>query len=375
MEPQAAYIHVPFCARRCGYCNFTVVAGRDDLIDAYLTALERELSALERPRPVETLFVGGGTPTHLSPQQLERLMHVVRRWFPLAKGGEFSVEANPADVDRATVDVLAESGVNRLSLGVQSFDENKLSVLERDHRADRVEQACELAREAFSSVSLDVIFAVPGETLVSWRRDLALTLQQTPNHVSSYGLTFDRGARFLGRLRRGDLSEIDEETQRAMYETTIDTLVAAGFEHYEVSNFARPGHRCRHNEIYWSGREYYAAGPGAARYVAGVREQNHGSTFTYLKRVLRGDSPVVARERLSPEDTARERLVFGLRMLRGIECDAFERDTGFDVDQLGGQELSRYLEMGFLEKAGKRLRLTRDGLMISDSLWPGLLRV
>jgi oxygen-independent coproporphyrinogen-3 oxidase len=375
MEPQAAYIHVPFCARRCGYCNFTVVAGRDDLIDAYLTALERELSALERPRPVETLFVGGGTPTHLSPQQLERLMHVVRRWFPLAKGGEFSVEANPADVDRATVDVLAESGVNRLSLGVQSFDENKLSVLERDHRADRVEQACELAREAFSSVSLDVIFAVPGETLDTWCRDLARALQQSPNHVSSYGLTFDRGARFLGRLRHGDLSEIDEETQRAMYETTIDTLVAAGFEHYEVSNFARPGHRCRHNEIYWSGREYYAAGPGAARYVAGVREQNHGSTFTYLKRVLRGDSPVVARERLSPEDTARERLVFGLRMLRGIECDAFERDTGFDVEQLGGQELSRYLEMGFLEKDGKRLRLTRDGLMISDSLWPGLLRV
>jgi oxygen-independent coproporphyrinogen-3 oxidase len=375
MEPQAAYIHVPFCARRCGYCNFTVVAGRDDLIDPYLAALERELSALERPRPVETLFVGGGTPTHLSPQQLERLMHVVRRWFPLAKGGEFSVEANPADVDRATVDVLAESGVNRLSLGVQSFDENKLSVLERDHRADRVEQACELAREAFSSVSLDVIFAVPGETLDTWCRDLARALQQSPNHVSSYGLTFDRGARFLGRLRHGDLSEIDEETQRAMYETTIDTLVAAGFEHYEVSNFARPGHRCRHNEIYWSGREYYAAGPGAARYVAGVREQNHGSTFTYLKRVLRGDSPVVARERLSPEDTARERLVFGLRMLRGIECDAFERDTGFDVEQLGGQELSRYLEMGFLEKDGKRLRLTRDGLMISDSLWPGLLRV
>ncbi len=375
MVPQAAYIHVPFCARRCGYCNFTVVAGRDDLIDAYLTALERELSGLERPRPVETLFVGGGTPTHLSPQQLERLMHVVRRWFPLAKGGEFSVEANPADADRATVDVLAESGVNRLSLGVQSFDENKLSVLERDHRADRVEQACELARRVVSDLSLDLIFAVPGETLDTWQRDLALALRQTPNHVSTYGLTFDRGARFLGRLRRGDLSEIDEETQRAMYETAIDTLVNAGFEHYEVSNFARPGHRCRHNEIYWSGREYYAAGPGAARYVAGVREQNHGSTFTYLKRVLRGDSPVVASEKLSPEDAARERLVFGLRMLQGIECDAFERDTGFDVGQLGGQELSRYLEMGFLEKDGQRLRLTRDGLMISDSLWPGLLRV
>lgn len=375
MLPTAAYIHVPFCARRCGYCNFTVVAGRDDLIDSYLAALDLELSALERPRRVETLFVGGGTPTHLSPQQVQRLMQTILHWFPLADGGEFSVEANPVDVTPATIDVLAEAGVNRLSLGVQSFDSQKLSVLERDHRAERVAQACDLARGIFSSVSLDLIFAVPGETLDTWQQDLNRALERSPDHVSTYGLTFDRGARFLGRLRRGELSEIDEETQRAMYATAIDTLTAAGFEHYEVSNFARPGHRCRHNEIYWSGGEYYAAGPGAARYVAGVREQNHGSTFTYLKRVLGGRSPVVDRERLSPEDAARERLVFGLRMLRGIDRESFAQQTGFTVEQLGGQELPRYLDLGLLENDGRRLRLTREGLMISDSLWPALLRV
>lgn len=374
MEPTAAYVHVPFCRRRCGYCNFTVVAGRDDLIDAYLAALERELSWLERPRTVDTLFLGGGTPTHLPLDELRRLLQLVRHWFPLAAGGEFSVEANPADVDEPVVELLAAAGVNRLSLGGQSFDGAKLQVLERDHRAADVERACRLARQAFASVSLDLIFAAPGETPATWQEDVRRAIELQVDHVSAYGLTFERGARFLGRLRRGQLAEVTEDVQRSMYLAAIERLDEAGLAHYEVSNFARPGHRCRHNEVYWSGREYYAAGPGAAAHVGGERRQNHRSTFTYLKRVLAGDSPVVERERLGPEDAARERLVFALRMIDGVDRDAFARDTGFTVDELGGPALARFVQWGLLEGEGPRLRLTRDGLLVSDSLWSELLR-
>jgi oxygen-independent coproporphyrinogen-3 oxidase len=208
-----------------------------------------------------------------------------------------------------------------------------------------------------------------------WQQDVDRALLQLPDHVSTYGLTFERGARFLGRQRRGELTPVAEEDQRTMYETAIERLQTTGFEHYEVSNFARPGHRCRHNEVYWSCREYYAAGPGAARFVAGVREQNHRSTFTYVKRVLAGRSPVVARERLGPEDAARERLVFGLRMIEGIHCVHFEEQTGYHPTQLGGAALKDFLARGWLEMDGPHLRLTREGLMISDSLWPELLRV
>ncbi len=374
MQPTAAYVHVPFCRRRCGYCNFTVVVGRDDLIDAYLAALERELSWLGRPRPVTTLFVGGGTPTHLPPDKLRRLLELVRHWFPLAEGGEFSVEANPADVDEQFVELLAAAGVNRLSVGGQSLDDAKLKTLERDHRAADVERACRLARQVFASVSLDLIFAAPGETSAAWRDDVRRAIMLPVDHVSAYGLTFERGARFLGRLRRGELAEVAEDVQRAMYLAAIELLAAAGLAQYEVSNFARPGHRCRHNEVYWSGGEYYAAGPGAAAHLGGQRRQNHRSTFTYLKRVLAGNSPVVERERLGPEDAARERLVFALRMIDGVDRDAFSRDTGFTVDELGGEALARFVQWGLMETEGPRLRLTRDGLLISDSLWPELLR-
>ena len=171
-SPRAAYLHVPFCRHRCGYCNFTLVAGRDDLIDTYLAALERELSWLETPREVDTLFFGGGTPTHLGPEPLRRLLELARHWFPLAAGYEFSVEANPIDLDRERVNLLAEFGVTRISLGVQSFDEAKLALLERDHRRPEILAAYRLAREHFESVSLDLIFGAPHETAVGWRRDL-----------------------------------------------------------------------------------------------------------------------------------------------------------------------------------------------------------
>jgi len=373
MAPRAVYVHVPFCAARCPYCNFTVVADRGDLVDRYLEAIERELSWLGGPHEVDTLFVGGGTPTQLPPEAMRRLLLAVRRWFRVADGYEWSVEANPLDLTETMADVLAEGGVNRVSLGVQSFDAGKLVTLGRDHRPPQVEQALAIARERFAALAVDLIFGVPGETLATWRDDLAAVVQSGANHVSTYGLTYERGARFWSLRRQGRLTPIDESTELAMYEQAVDALTAAHLAHYEVSNFARAGFRCRHNAVYWNGGEYFAVGPGAARHVAGRRETNHRSTTTYLRRVLAGDSPVAESEQLSPEQRAREALVFGLRQLDGVDAAAFAARTGFTIERLVGAVLPAHVEQGLLAFNGDRLRLTRRGLLVSDSIWPGFL--
>ena len=373
MAPRSAYIHVPFCRRRCGYCNFAVVAGRNDLVPAYLAALERELSWLERPRPVDTLFLGGGTPTELRPDQLDRLLGIVRRWFPGREGCEFSIEANPGDLTEEKLDLLVGAGVNRLSIGVQSFQSDKLRFLQRDHGGQRLASCLARCRHRLASVSLDLMFGVPGESLAAWQADLERALEHQPDHLSLYALTLEKGAAYWSRWVRGEWQLPDEACQRAMYVEARDRLTSGGWEHYEVSNFARPGHRCRHNEVYWTGGEYYAAGPSAARHVDGVREVNHASTLTYVRRVLAGRSPVVERERLDPESKARERLVFQLRMLAGVDLVRFQEETGFDVRRLAGDCLARYEEAGWLELQGGTLRLTREGLLVSDTIWPDLL--
>lgn len=371
--PRAAYVHVPFCRHRCGYCNFTLVARRDDLIPAYLDALERELRSLGRPRLVETLFFGGGTPTHLPPPALRRLLTLATHWFPLEPGHEFSVEANPMDVDDERLELLAEFGVNRLSLGVQSFADAKLARLERDHRRAEIERAVRLARPKMRSLALDLIFGVPGESLADWQADVAVALELSPDHLSTYGLTIEKGTQFWNRAQRGELASLPEELERTMYEWTVDTLAAAGWEHYEVSNFARPGFRCRHNETYWLGKSYWAAGPGAARFVDGRREINHRSTSTYIRRLEAGLSPVAESETLAPEDAARERLVFALRRLEGIDADEFFAETGYAIETLVGRPLADFESLGFFQWEGRRLRLTRAGLLVSDGVWPAFL--
>ncbi|RIK78854.1 MAG: coproporphyrinogen III oxidase [Planctomycetota bacterium] len=369
----AAYLHVPFCRHRCGYCNFTVVAGRDELAERYLAAVERELQALETPRPVDTLFVGGGTPTHLARGHLARLLSLAHQWFPLTADGEWSVEANPVDVDAKKLGALASAGVTRLSLGVQSFRDAKLRLLERDHSGEQAREAVAAARSAVATVAVDLIFATPGETLDDWSRDLDAAIALEPDHISTYGLTIEKGTSYWTRRRTGDLAEVDEETQRAMYESAIERLTAAGYEHYEVSNFARPGHRCRHNEAYWRGDEFFAAGPGASRYLAGRRETNHRSTTTYIARVLAGHSPVAEVDELSPRERACERLVFALRRIDGVRRGWFATATGFMVDELARTAIERYVQLGLVDDDGETIRLTREGLLVSDALWPQLL--
>jgi oxygen-independent coproporphyrinogen-3 oxidase len=371
--PRAAYVHVPFCRHRCGYCNFTLVAGRDDLIADYMRAVERELEKLSHPHEVDTLYFGGGTPTYIAPRQLQRLADVVLHWHPLAHGYEWTVESNPADIDAPMIETLAALGVTRLSLGGQSFRAEKLRLLERDHDAAQVIAAAELAHDVGIYVSLDLIFATPSETLDHWTADLDAALGLEPDHISTYGLTFERGTAFWTRRTRGDLSEVDEGLQRDMYAVAIDRLTAAGFEHYEVSNFARPGRRSRHNQVYWSGDGYFAVGPGAARYVDGERQTNHRSTTTYLRRVLNGHSPVAERERLSAEARARELLVFGLRRIDGVSRCEFAVRTGYEIDALVGTALQKFVMLRLLSDDGERIRLTREGLFVSDALWPEML--
>jgi oxygen-independent coproporphyrinogen-3 oxidase len=371
--PRAAYVHVPFCHHRCGYCNFTLVTGRDDLVDDYLRAIAIEVATAEVECEVDTLYFGGGTPTYLKPDQIRQLTSSVFQQHPLAADYEFTIEANPADVDSPMIETLGALGVTRLSLGGQSFRSEKLQLLERDHGAADIRRVVESAHDAQMQVALDLIFATPGETLGEWAADLEAAIALQPDHVSTYGLTFERGTAFWGRRLRGELAEVDEELQRDMYALAIDRLAAAGYEQYEVSNFARPGCRSRHNQVYWSGNGYFAYGPGAASYINGIRQTNHRSTTTYLRRVLNGGSPVAEREELSPEARARELLVFGLRRMEGVSRRQFSSQTGFECDDLVAASLRKFITLGLLADDGERIRLTREGLFVSDAMWPEML--
>jgi len=371
--PRAAYIHVPFCRHRCGYCNFTLIADRDDLIESYLAALREELSWLDDTFLIDTLYLGGGTPSHLPPQLLDQLLQIVLERFTLGAGFEFTMEANPADITPELVRVMNAYQVNRVSLGVQSFSARKLTVLERNHDEAGIQQAVACLQKTIPSISLDLIFGVPEESLDEWAKDLRCAMKLAPQHISTYGLTFEPGTAFHRRRHNQEFALVTEEEDRQMYEMAISYLVGSGMEHYEVSSFALPGKRSRHNETYWSGQSYFAAGPGAARYVNGCRETNHRSIMGYLRRVNAGQSPVVEREKLDPPDRARELLVFSLRRLAGIDCEQFARQTGFSVTELAGPAIQRLIDLKLLELVDQQLRLSHEGLFVSDSIWPELL--
>lgn len=379
LQARSAYIHIPFCSHRCGYCNFTLVSGRDDLIPAFLKALERELAqTLQEPRTVETIFLGGGTPTHLSPDELEHLLEIVSRWLTLEAGGEYSSEANPLDCTTERLGLLRDFGVNRLSLGGQSFDDAKLKLLERDHTGAQLSASIDRASAYFTNVSVDLIFAAPRETLKTWQTDVSQALASPIQHLSTYGLTIERGSTFFGRALRQQLHELSTDLQLTMYEHAIDAIGAAGWEHYEVSSFARPGYRCRHNETYWLGQPWLAFGPGAASFEhvdqdAFVRRVNHRSTTSYLRKSQAGDSLVAEREQLSREEFVRERLVFGLRRLQGVDLRELDLLWAANARELFEPVLSQYIQQGWLTQHQSTIRLTSAGLKISDSLWPDLL--
>jgi oxygen-independent coproporphyrinogen III oxidase len=386
MRPRHAYVHVPFCRHRCGYCDFTLVAGRDDLVERYFAALKRELARIpiaaeSRPESacldlrleLDTLYLGGGTPSHLGPDGLRRLFAILRERLRPASDAEVSLEANPLDVTPDFVAAAQDCGVTRVSLGGQSLDAATLRALDRDHGPDDVRRAVGLLHDAGLVVSLDLMTAAPGQSLAAVERDLAAAVALSPEHVSVYCLTWEQGTAFAAARRRGDLAAAPEDLERAMFEVAIDRLEAAGYEHYEVSNFARPGHRCRHNEAYWDCRPWEAVGPGAARFDGRTRTTNHRSTTTWMTRVLTGEDFSGDVDAMTAEDAARERLVVGLRRRDGVERDAFRAASGCDLDAVAGPAVARWVGAGLATDDGRRVRLTRAGLLVSDTLWADVL--
>jgi oxygen-independent coproporphyrinogen-3 oxidase len=374
LEPRTAYIHVPFCAHHCGYCDFAVSAGNDHLIEHYLDALALELASLVEPRPVETLFIGGGTPTYLNPDQLRRLLECINRWLPVPRGNEYSIESTPDSLDEDKTALLAAHGVTRISVGVQSFRPASLSALDRRHTPAQIPKAVEAARKSALSLSLDLIFAAPGSTPESWSADIDTALELAPDHLSTYGLTYEKGTPLWKQRRDGIVNSVSEDDELRMYEHAIDRLMAAGFEHYEVSNFARPGHRCRHNERYWANEAYYGFGVGAARYVGGVRELNTRDTRLYIQKVLAGESPTFQSERLGPRDRAFETIGTQLRRTAGIDRTRFLVQTGLALDELASERLSALLANALLADDECSIRLTRRGLCVADAVIQELMK-
>jgi oxygen-independent coproporphyrinogen-3 oxidase len=359
---------VPFCAHHCGYCDFAVAAGRDHLIDRYLDALAAELAQLQTPQRVQTLFLGGGTPTHLDARQLERLLATVLHWLPLEASGEFSVEANPDSLTAEKIAVLADHGVNRVSLGAQSFHPHLLAVLERIHSPAEVGRAVKRLRTRIAQVSIDLIFGVPGQSEAEWRADLQHALELAPDHLSTYGLTYEKGTRLWKQRQRGQLVPLAEEDEREMYRLAMDTLQCAGFEQYEISNFARSGCRSRHNQVYWANEAYFGAGLGAARYVHFRREINTRDLDAYLRRALAGQPVTQQSEELIPEERARETMAVQLRRAEGIDRPAFEVQTGFALDAVASARLPQLVERGFLVDDGQHVYLSREGKFVADAV-------
>ncbi len=373
--PRAVYVHVPFCEHKCGYCDFASVAGAESQADRYLDALGREIPMLvERPREVDTIFVGGGTPTRLDAGQLDRLLGLIRYWFPMTPGGEWTVEANPGTLDEVKADVLAEGGVNRVSVGAQSFRTASLAVLERRHGPEEVARALDLIRPRFDRWSLDLIFGVPGSTPSDWEADLERGLGLGPSHLSCYGLVFEKGTALWKQRAQGLVHPLDEDAEADMYAHTIDRLERAGLPMYEISNFARPGHESRHNLVYWANEAYFGVGLGAARYVDGVRSTNTRDLSAYLRRIESGRPATGPTETLDPEARARETAVLMIRRtVMGIDRDDFRIRTGFDLDALAGPSLARHVASGLLEDDGRRVRLTRQGVFLADAVACDLL--
>lgn len=372
--PRAAYVHIPFCAHKCGYCDFASLAGVDDLADRYLAALGREMAFLGTPQEVDTIFIGGGTPTRLDAEQLDRLLAMVRRWFRLTPGGEWTVEANPGTLDEPKADVLADGGVNRVSLGAQSFHPELLRALERNHAPEEVPRALDLIRPRFARWSFDLIFGIPGSTPAHWEADLETALALGPAHLSCYGLVYEKGTALWKQERAGLVRPVAEEEERAMYAHTIDRLARAGLAMYEISNFARPGHESRHNLVYWANDAYFGVGVGAARYIRGVRATNTRDLPAYLRRLEAGREATGPTETLDPEGRARETAVLMLRrIILGIDRADFAARTGFDLDDLAGPALARHAAAGRLDDDGYRVRFTREGLFLADSVLCDLL--
>jgi oxygen-independent coproporphyrinogen-3 oxidase len=369
------YVHVPFCARKCLYCDFYSI---EDLgaVDAFLEALDREIAlarAAARP-PVQTVFLGGGTPSLLAPAQIARILDALAGAFALAPDAEVTLEANPGTVTPQTLRAYRTAGVNRLSLGVQSFADEALRALGRIHSAAEARAAIGAARGAgFANLGLDLIYAIPGQTPEAWEATLQEAVGFAPEHLSPYALTIERHTP-LGRLvGAGRMRPSPDALEVRMFERTMELLEVHGYEHYEVSNYARPGFHCRHNLVYWRHENYMGFGPAAHSFRlapdsrSGHRWWNVADLPAYVERLGRGEPPDAGEERLGPAELLAERIFLGLRD-GGLDVGDLRRRLGYDLLVERGELIRELLGEGRLERDGDLLRLTRTGYPVCDEI-------
>lgn len=378
--PRALYIHIPFCASKCPYCDFNSYVAAGQPIDAYLDALEREMERTVRehpPAPLDSVFVGGGTPTVLTPAQLKRFLDAVRRHFPLDEGAEFTMEANPGTTDPDKLAVMREGGVNRISFGAQTFDDRLLAGIGRDHAARDIVVSVQSAREAgFTNVSIDLMFGLPNQTLAQLADSVERALELDLPHYSLYSLKVEENTLFHRLYERGELPLPDEDEEADMYDHLRRRLGEAGYVHYEISNFARPGCESRHNLTYWRNEPYYGIGAGAHGYVKGWRHVNIRGVEPYIEGASRG-LPRLETHRVSAAEAMEDFMMVGLRMLRGVRSADFAAQFGgLRPEDVFGDTLADLIRQGLLERTAERdgYRLTERGLLLGNVVFGAFVR-
>ena len=373
-RPLAVYVHVPFCVRVCGYCDFNTYAGMDGVKDAYAAAAVAEIGAwAERigmeGRAVTSIAFGGGTPGEMAPESLVAIIKAVRAAAPLAPDAEVGIEANPGTTSGPALRALAEAGVNRVSFGAQSFAAAELAFLDRVHTPEATAASVQLAREArIAGVNLDLMYGLPGQTPAAWEATLERALALAPDHLSLYALTVEPDTPLAARVECGEVVPLDGDAVAAMYERAADRLAAAGFRHYELSNWARPGHESRHNRVYWTGGDYLGIGAGAHGFLGGERIENVAHPRAYVEAVRRTGRAVASAVRPDRATAMCDWLALRLRLVEGFAPAEFAAAFGESLEAAAGPPLADCRAAGLLEEAGGRLRLTPRGRLLHSEV-------
>jgi oxygen-independent coproporphyrinogen III oxidase len=374
----ALYIHFPFCVRKCLYCDFNSLAGSEIPHAEYTDSLIREMELRRNLLPAgvkaSTLYLGGGTPSLLEPHLVGRIIESAIRFYRLAPDAEITIEANPGTINRVILAAFRSAGVNRLSLGIQSFLEEMLNRLGRVHTAREGLESFAAARDAgFDNIGIDLINSQPGQTIEMWQSDLDQSILLRPEHISSYGLTIEAGTPFHAMERKGELSLPEEDVSAQMFDDTSKRLIDAGYEHYEISNFALDGFRSKHNQVYWQRGNYLGFGAGAHSYLSyppfGRRWKNPDLPEDYMQAVDKGDAPGDDLSILTEKEAMSERLFLGLRMLEGVEVKKFHQEFGIALDEVYNEELLSLESKGLLEWQRGVIRLTARGLILANQVF------
>ena len=366
-KPTSAYVHIPFCTQICYYCDFSKVFIKNQPVDSYLEHLIEEYHSYDIKK-LRTLYIGGGTPTALSAPQLAFLLEKLTDKLDLSYLEELTIEANPGDLDQEKIAVLKDSPVNRVSLGVQTFNDRMLKQIGRSHsEKDIYENIANLKKAGFNNISIDLIYALPKQTMDDVKTNVAKAIALDIPHMSLYSLILENHTVFMNRMRRGKLPLPKEDLEAEMFEYIIAELEKAGFEHYEISNFSKPGFESRHNLMYWDNAEYYGIGAGASGYVDGVRYKNHGPIRHYLQAVEAGNARV-QEEVLTLHEKMEEEMFLGLRKKSGISKKRFEEKFGLSFEDQYGAVVTELTEQGLLVPNRDIVRMTKQGLFLGDTV-------